>query len=202
MTATEQRQPTLTERRAAELKLTIARAARELFIASGDTSATVGQICDVVGVNPRTFHRHFPVKEDVLTPLFTERAKVILGVMEEAEAGSDPVETLTLAFTTEVESRGSIDADRGFMRVVVDDVTYRLRWLQWWEQFREPITDFLATRIVLPTDPFMRQLPAELLMQASRLIYLRWVETGDFSETESLHRLAFTKVLRGFAHEN
>ncbi|MEU1953486.1 TetR/AcrR family transcriptional regulator [Nocardia rhamnosiphila] len=36
--------------------------ARDLFIADGNTSATVEQICEIVGISPRTFHRHFPVE--------------------------------------------------------------------------------------------------------------------------------------------
>ncbi|MBF6451086.1 helix-turn-helix domain-containing protein [Nocardia aobensis] len=45
--------------------------ARNLFVAEGYTSATVDHICDLVGVSPLTFHRHFTVKdEDVLQPLF------------------------------------------------------------------------------------------------------------------------------------
>ena len=67
--------PTLTERRADELRMTIALAARELFLADGSTSATVERICEKVGIAPRTFHRHFPVKEDVVMPLFREFAE-------------------------------------------------------------------------------------------------------------------------------
>ena len=193
------RQPrqSLTERRTLELRLAIAQAARELFVQAGNTSPTISQICEIVGIVPRTFHRHFTVKEDVLGPLFEWRAGVILSVLADAPADADVVETLTRAFTTDVESRGSIQSDRQLMRVVVDDLAYRLRWLQWWEQFAAPITQFLSGRVELPDDPFLRKLPAELVMQASRLIYLRWVDTGDFDETRRLHHEALQGIITG-----
>ena len=52
--------PTLTERRAEELRMTIALTARDIFLADGSTSATVERICDAVGVAPRTFQDGSP----------------------------------------------------------------------------------------------------------------------------------------------
>lgn len=190
---------TLAERRAEELRLTIAHTARDLFIADGDTSATVERICDVVGIAPRTFHRHFPVKEDVIIPLFLEHSTVILDVIEQSAPDSEPVETLVRAFTTEVDARRALELDRKFMTLVANNPEYRLRWLEWCEHLRAPLTSFLSTRVELSDDPFMRELPAKLIMHTSRQIYLRWVTTGDFEELKLLHRQGISMVLAGLS---
>ena len=89
--------PTLTERRAEELRLSIARTARDIFIADGDTTATVERICAEVGIATRTFYRHFPVKEDVLGPLFRRSEDHMRGLLARAAADSDPVDVLVQA---------------------------------------------------------------------------------------------------------
>src|SRR6478609_4850187 len=86
--------PTLTERRAEELRMTIALTARDIFLADGSTSATVERICEAVGIAPRTFHRHFPVKEDVLMPLFRRFGNLSVQVLQRAPAGGDVVDVL------------------------------------------------------------------------------------------------------------
>lgn len=187
--------PSLTERRAEELRLEIALAARDLFTADGDTSATVERICEVVGINPRTFHRHFPVKEDVVMPLFREFGTVALEVLEKADADADPIETLVKAFTTEIAERHVEEFDRKFMRLIVKNPQYRLRWLDWGEELCEPITEFLAGHFELDDDPFVRTLPAQLILHIGRQVYIRWVDTGDFAQLEESHRAGMQMIL-------
>src|SRR6478735_8578955 len=98
----EGRPATLTERRAEQLRLDIAIAARDIFLAEGSTSATVERICQAVGIAPRTFHRHFPVKEDVVMPLFRQFGTLSVEVLHDAPRTSDTVEILVKAFSTEV----------------------------------------------------------------------------------------------------
>jgi AcrR family transcriptional regulator len=190
--------PTLTARRADELRLSIALAARDLFIADGDTSATVERICEVVGIAPRTFHRHFPVKEDVVMPLFRRFGEdVTLKVLEQATPDDDAIETLVRAFTTEIDRRHVLEFDRKFMTLILKNPQYRFRWLEWNEYLYEPITKFLATRFDLGHDPFLRTLPAQLIVQTGRYAYTRWVETGDFAALEASHRNGITMILMG-----
>ena len=119
--------PTLTERRAEELRMAIALTARDIFLADGSTSATVERICDAVGIAPRTFHRHFPVREDVVMPLFRQFGGLSVEVLHHAPRTSDTVETLVEAFTNEVAKRGEPEIDRKFMALVINDPQYRLR---------------------------------------------------------------------------
>ncbi|MCV7020349.1 TetR family transcriptional regulator [Mycolicibacterium aichiense] len=186
---------TLTERRAEELRLEVAVAARDIFLADGSFSATVERICEVVGIAPRTFHRHFPVKEDVILPLFGKFGSLSIHVLAGAESGSDPVDVLVRAFGSEIPKRGQFDVDRAFMALVLSDQQYRLRWLDWGQDLAMPITEFLDNRFDLGTDSFSRELPAQLIIQACRHAYVHWVDDGDFARLQSALRIAIQMII-------
>lgn len=189
------RPATLTARRAAELRMDIALAARDIFLPDGSTSATVERICEAVGIAPRTFHRHFPVKEDVVMPLFQRFGTLSIDILNNAAATSDAVDTLVEAFTTEVPRRGLIDIDRTFMALIIDDPQYRLRWLDWGQDLVEPISGFLSDRFDVGDDPFTRELPAQLVIQACRHAYVHWVRHGDFDNLRSALRVGMQMIV-------
>lgn len=189
------RPATLTARRAEELRLEIAMAARDIFLADGSLSATVDRICEAVGIAPRTFHRHFPVKEDVVLPLFRRFGSLSLQVLADAGMHDDSVDVLVEAFSTEVPKRGQVEVDRSFMALVLDDPQYRLRWLDWGQDLVDPVTEFLDARFDVGTDPFARELPAQLVIQACRHAYVYWVEHGDFASLRSALRIAMTMIV-------
>ena len=188
--------PTLTERRADELRMTIALAARDLFLADGSTSATVERICEKVGIAPRTFHRHFPVKEDVVMPLFREFGSLSVQVLQQSGPTGDPVDTLVEAFTTEVTKSGEAEIDRKFMALIIDDPQYRLRWLDWGQDLTDPITEFLDHRVDLGTEPFVRTLPAQLVIEVCRQAYIHWVQDADITTLESVIRAGMQMIVR------
>ena len=191
--------PTLTERRAENLRMDIAVAARDIFLADGSTAATVERICAAVGIAARTFHRHFPVKEDVVMPLFRQFGRLSAQVLQEAPATGDVVDTLIEAFGTELAKRGEIELGRRFMALVINDPQYRLRWLDWGEELADPISEFLAARFDLGADPFGRTLPAQLMIQVCRHAYVYWVRNGDFDSLESALRAGFGMIIRTLA---
>lgn len=174
----------------------IALAARNLFLAEGSTSVTVERICAAVGIAPRTFHRHFPVKEDVVMPLFQRFGALSIEVLDNAAPTSDAVDTLVEAFATEVPKRGQIDIDRAFMALMIDNPQYRLRWLDWGEDLIGPVSAFLADRFDIGDDPFTRELPAQLAIQACRYAYVHWVRDGDFGNLRSTLRVAMQMIVR------
>lgn len=188
--------PTLTERRAEELRMTIALTAHDIFLEEGSTSATVERICEAVGIAPRTFHRHFPVKEDVVTPLFRRFFGLSVNVLQQSPRTGDAAETLVAAFTIGVAERGEIDMDRKFMSLIVTDAQYRLRWLDWGQDLTDPITEFLADRFDLGTDAFTRTLPAQLVIETSRQAYVHWVHHGDFDSLQSALRTGMQMIVR------
>ncbi|QRY47777.1 TetR family transcriptional regulator [Mycolicibacterium boenickei] len=186
---------TLSERRAEELRLDIALAARDLFLVEGSTSVTVERICAAAGIAPRTFHRHFPVKEDVVLPLFRRFGTLSVEMLAHAEPHGDVVEALVKAFSTEVPKRGTVEFDRTFMALVVNDPQYRLRWLDWGQDLIGPITEFLGSRFDLGNNSYTRELPAQLVVQVCRHAYLHWVADGDFAGLRSALRVGMQMVV-------
>ncbi|OFB45734.1 transcriptional regulator [Mycolicibacterium sp. (ex Dasyatis americana)] len=200
--------PTLTERRAEELRLNIARTACDIFIADGDTTATVERICDEVGIATRTFYRHFPVKEDVLGPLFRRSENNMRSLLACAAADADPVDVLVDMFTVEVRHRQSagvqqrqaVEVARKLMSLVAETPQYRLRWMDWSATLAEAITDYLAGHFELGDDEFARALPSRLIIQVSSSAYIWWTDAKELHELDELiaaHRSGIGMVLSG-----
>lgn len=190
---------TRSERRAEQFRLDIAMAARDIFLAEGSTSATVERICETVGIAPRTFHRHFRVKEDVVMPLFREFGRLSIQSLEQAPSDGDAVDTLVEAFATEVPRRGQAETDRRFLELILKAPQYRLRWLDWGEDLAAPIAEFLAARYDLGAEPFRRELPAHLVVQTCRQAYVYWVKDGDFDRLTSALRTGIEMIVAALA---
>jgi AcrR family transcriptional regulator len=176
--------------------MAIAVAARDIFLADSSTTATVERICQEVGIAPRTFHRHFQVKEDVVMPLFRQFGRLSVQVLQSFPADSDAVDTLSEAFGSELAKRGEVEIGRRFMALILTDPQYRLRWLDWGEELADPISGFLAQRFDLGADPFGRTLPAQLVIQVCRHAYVYWVQSGDFDSLELALRVGFEMVVQ------
>jgi hypothetical protein len=129
-------------------------------------------------------------------PLFRRFGSLSVAVLRDAPRTSDTVETLVKAFSTEVATRGELEIDRKFISLMITDPQYRLRWLDWGQDFADPISEFLAERVDLGRDPFIRTLPAQLIIQICRQAYVHWVEQGNFRSLESALRIGMRMVLR------
>jgi len=189
--------PTLTERRAEELRLTIAQTASDIFVADGDTSATVERIADAAGVSPRTFYRHFPVKEDVVRPLFRRSSAGVIAHLRAAPAGSDVLETLVAAWTSQLHEGSLTDLERRFLRLMSTTPQYRLRWMEVDDELCDAVAEFLHQRIALGDHPLHRSLPAYLVVQATRRVFDYWVSSDSGEDITDLLRDALRSVLAG-----
>ncbi|MEV6959328.1 TetR family transcriptional regulator [Streptomyces sp. NPDC051207] len=65
----------LTERRKAETRMEIARAAAGLFVRQGLRATRAEDIAEAAGVAPRTFYRYFASKEEAVAPLYAAGAE-------------------------------------------------------------------------------------------------------------------------------
>ncbi|MFC8512747.1 TetR/AcrR family transcriptional regulator [Streptomyces sp. NPDC057257] len=65
----------LTERRKAETRMEIARAAAGLFVKQGLRATRAEDIAQAVGIAPRTFYRYFATKEEAVAPLYAAGAE-------------------------------------------------------------------------------------------------------------------------------
>ncbi|MFC8141557.1 TetR family transcriptional regulator [Streptomyces paradoxus] len=67
--------PSLTERRKAETRMEIARAAAGLFVRHGLRATRAEDIAQAAGIAPRTFYRYFATKEEAVAPLYATGAQ-------------------------------------------------------------------------------------------------------------------------------
>ncbi|MER5790786.1 TetR family transcriptional regulator [Streptomyces sp. NPDC001980] len=65
----------LTERRKAETRMEIARAAAGLFVRRGLRATRAEDIAQAAGIAPRTFYRYFATKEEAVAPLYAAGAR-------------------------------------------------------------------------------------------------------------------------------
>ncbi|MCZ4548915.1 TetR/AcrR family transcriptional regulator [Gordonia rubripertincta] len=191
---------TLTERRADELRLTISEAAFSMFVADGDTSATVGQICRAVGVAPRTFYRHFEVKEDVVRPIFAKSSSVIVSALEETGPEVNLLDGLVDAFLSEMDGSTMTTELRTFLGLMLTTPAYKMRWLEVDPQLRMAVVGLLARHLDLNSDPYIHLLAADLIVHAARDAYQHWVTSHERETTEDLLHRSFGLVLAGLEH--
>ncbi|MEW2353404.1 TetR/AcrR family transcriptional regulator [Spirillospora sp. NPDC029432] len=197
---------TLTERRAEELRYSVALIAVELFALDGGTSTTVEAICERAGISQRTFYRHFAVKEDVVVPLFERSAESILEALEDASAGGGVVTVLAEIFYPRTMFRDGPPTlfQRRFLSVIRDSPEYLLRWHALDEPLTGPIADFLAARGLAGDAPFERRLRAGLVVHAARLTYYHWIRADAPQELDELHELleqAMASLVRSWMPE-
>ena len=91
---------------------------------------------------------------------------------------------------------GEAEIDRKFMALIIDDPQYRLRWLDWGQDLTDPITEFLDHRVDLGTEPFVRTLPAQLVIEVCRQAYIHWVQDADITTLESVIRAGMQMIVR------
>lgn len=76
----------LTERRKAETRMDIARAAAGLFVHQGLRATRAEDIARAAGIAPRTFYRYFATKEEAVAPLYAAGAQRWAEAVREAPA--------------------------------------------------------------------------------------------------------------------
>ena len=194
--------PSLTQRRAEELRLSIARAAMQIFVTDGDTSATVERIAEAAGVAPRTFYRHFAVKEDVVLPLFRRSSARIAAQVRTADRALDVVGALVSAFSGALNEARVSAAQKAFLGLMMTSPEYRTRWLTVDDELRDAVAGLLADRLGLDADPFAHELATHLLVNTARQVFELWLTSSSADSIEGLLRRGFGMVLTGVqAHE-
>ena len=94
---TDETSPGRRERRAAETRAAIARAARELFEEQGFDDTTVDEIAARADVAPRTFFRYFATKEAVLFADYEELHGRLLDAIRDRPADEPPMRAVLAA---------------------------------------------------------------------------------------------------------
>ncbi|MGW0835706.1 TetR/AcrR family transcriptional regulator [Streptomyces prunicolor] len=162
--------PPLTEARKTEIRLEIARAAVDLFVAQGVTATTGEQIGQAVGVSARTVWRYFPSKESCVRPLFSAGIDVIAARLREWPPGQALEELFDPALATGVLAATGPDGATGtaLVRLTRTEPGLRAIWLQTYDEAEPAFAQALAHRAGLPADDLRPMIQAAMLNAALR----------------------------------
>lgn len=212
MTAARTRtgRPPLTEERKAEIRLEIARAAVDLFVAQGVTATTGEQIGQAVGVSARTVWRYFPSKESCVRPLFSAGIDVIAERLRRWRPG-EPLERIfddsLMAGNgiAEGPERATVGA---LVRLTRTEPGLRAVWLQTYDEAEPAFARALAERAGLPADDPRPVIQAAMFNAALRAAveHHAWHTTESAPDTtasraelETMLRTALTVAAQGIA---
>ncbi|MEV0175890.1 TetR/AcrR family transcriptional regulator [Streptomyces sp. NPDC050803] len=162
--------PPLTAERKAEIRLEIARAAVDLFVAQGVTATTGEQIGQAVGVSARTVWRYFPSKESCVRPLFSAGIDVIAGCLRDWQPGQPLDRLLDGPFATgDGLVAGPERATAGaLVRLTRTEPGLRAVWLQTYDEAEPVFARALAERAGLPADDLRPVIQAAMFNAALR----------------------------------
>ncbi|WP_454044261.1 TetR/AcrR family transcriptional regulator [Cellulosimicrobium sp. Marseille-Q8652] len=155
-------------------------AAQRLVLERGLDAVTVDDICDAVGVSPRTFFNYFPSKDDAVLGLepFEIRPEVAAAFVDGGPTGVllDDLSVLV----ADVLGRQVVTPER--MQCTLELVTREprllVRHVAWVEEHRAEMVElFTARRLALPyaADP---ELLALVVMTLLRVSALEWQKGG------------------------
>ncbi|MBD0421584.1 TetR family transcriptional regulator [Streptomyces sp. TRM S81-3] len=158
--------PPLTEERKAAIRLEIAHAAVDLFIAQGVAATTGEQIGQAVGVSARTVWRYFPTKESCVRPLFSTGIDAIAAALRQWSPGRPLQEAFDHLWTTDAVLPGP---DIGaLLRLTRTEPGLRAVWLQTHDEAEPVFARALAERAGLPADDVRPAIRAAMLNAALR----------------------------------
>lgn len=183
------------ERRKAETRRAIGRAARDLVLAEGFEAATVERIAHTAGVSRRTFFRYFPTKEDAFFAENAERLERFDAAVR-ARLGRQSAWAAVRDSLLDVSAELASDraawlawraALRSSPRLVAADVLEDARWA----------ARLAAFLVADGLDPWEADVRAGAVMGVVRAVLVGWSEAEAPGDLVTLGRRAFEVLARG-----
>jgi AcrR family transcriptional regulator len=158
-------------------------AALALFADVGFDETTVEAIADLVDVTPRTFHRHFPRKEDALFADATDRVHRLRSALAERPV-DEPVLDSLLAGISAVMVPLAAEREREALRarVLAGNLALQAANLRYLDEWSAVLAEHVAAREGgAPSDPWPR-LVARCAVAAAASARTSWIERdGDLA---------------------
>ncbi|TDT32371.1 TetR family transcriptional regulator [Streptomyces sp. BK208] len=206
----------LTERRKAETRMEIARAAARLFVGQGLRATRAEDIARAAGVAPRTFYRYFAAKEEAIAPLYALGAERWVRAVREAPAALSPPEALEHAVRHTLTPGAGVSAPswewaRTLIRLAASSPALRKVWAEVCLATERGLVGALAARMSGGDDNVAARLAATSRLQfaaavasaAVRAAAEYWASSSPQETRSPLDQaLVNLEVLRGFAWED
>ncbi|MEU9594140.1 TetR family transcriptional regulator [Streptomyces sp. NPDC048193] len=209
----------LTERRKAETRMDIARAAAHLFVHQGLRPTRAEDIARAAGIAPRTFYRYFATKEEAVAPLYALGAERWVEAVRRAPAELSPLQALEHAARHTLTpgagvSAASWEGARTLIRLAETSPALRKVWADVCHMTERALGEALAERVAAAPgggDDNVAEAPvpgprlrfaAATAGAALRVAVEHWAASGEEPGAALDAALANLEVLRGFAWED
>ncbi|MFG3078999.1 TetR/AcrR family transcriptional regulator [Streptomyces sp. NPDC048225] len=206
----------LTERRKAETRMEIARAAARLFVGQGLRATRAEDIARAAGVAPRTFYRYFAAKEEAIAPLYALGAERWVRAVRDAPAALTPPEALEHAVRHTLTPGAGVSAPswewaRTLIRLAASSPALRKVWAEVCLATERGLVGALAARMSGGDDNVAARLAATSRLQfaaavasaAVRVAAEYWASSSPQETRSPLEQaLVNLEVLRDFAWED
>nr|WP_240102789.1 TetR family transcriptional regulator [Streptomyces sp. MUM 16J] len=145
----------LTERRKAETRMEIARAAAALFAHRGLRATRAEDIARAAGIAPRTFYRYFATKEEAVAPLYAAGAQRWAEAVRAAPASLTVPEALEHAVHHTLTPGSGVSAAswewaRTLIRLAETSPALRKVWAEVCQTSEGALAEILAARLSSP----------------------------------------------------
>ncbi|MEU4982621.1 TetR family transcriptional regulator [Streptomyces sp. NPDC021969] len=205
----------LTERRKAETRMEIARAAARLFVGQGLRATRAEDIARAAGVAPRTFYRYFATKEEAVAPLYALGAERWVRAVREAPAELSPPEALERAVRHTLTPGAGVSAPswewaRTLIRLAESSPALRKVWAEVCHSTERGLVQALAARMSGGDDNVAARLAASPRLHFAaavagasvRVAAEYWASSASHRARSPLEQaLLNLEALRGFAWE-
>jgi len=168
-TAERTGRPPLTERRKAETRLEVARAAVRLFLAKGVADTSVDEIAAQAGISARTLWRYFPSKESCVMPLLAsgiEQTAARLRSWRGVQGVSELISTLASGHAETPESAAEM---LNLVKLTRTDPGLRAVWLEAHREAEPAFAEALAHRAGLAEPDLTTAIQAAMINGALRV---------------------------------
>jgi AcrR family transcriptional regulator len=185
----------LRERKKVALRTALIEAAYELFEAKGVDGTPVEEICAVVDVSPRTFHRYFPSKDDLFfvgAPERLARVERVLRERPESEPLLATLEAAAAAAVVLVDVPRDARREGRRLRIIEANDRLRARNLRVSEELADAIAVEVARRLDLRPSAALPQLLGAWTIAAVRTTYRRWISNPGLDLVAELHAALVT----------
>jgi AcrR family transcriptional regulator len=165
----------------------LARVAVRLFEKRGFAATTVEEIAAAAGYSPRTFHRQFPVKEDVVFYDLPDILSPLQALIEPAGTGAakrsvwESVRAIVIENSTNWERAGPELAQRR-TRLFHDEPALYRRFLEFADEWEAVLARvFAAERGMEPATDARAQVLATTVVGACRAAFRLWLAAPELS---------------------
>ncbi|MET8456190.1 TetR/AcrR family transcriptional regulator [Streptomyces parvulus] len=205
----------LTERRKAETRMEIARAAARLFVGQGLRATRAEDIARAAGIAPRTFYRYFAAKEEAVAPLYALGAERWVRTVRDAPAELSPPEALEHAVRHTLTPGAGVSAAswewaRILIRLAASSPALRKVWAEVCLGTERGLVEVLAARMSGGDDNVAVHLAASPRLHfaaavagaAVRVAAEDWAASGETTRSPLDQALRNLEALRDFTWED